>query len=97
MANNNCDMWSVGMIVLEVYLSLYVHKKDCKEMVHNLYLNKLSYQSRCILLNQVLDNKKNPIICSLIKEMLKDASGDKKVIDEKTAYEDTLMSQSPCR
>lgn len=49
--NDSCDIYSLGIIILEIYLSLYVHKRDCKEMVHNLYLNKLSYQSRCILLN----------------------------------------------
>jgi len=41
--NMNCDIWSLGIIVLEVYLSLFIQKKDCREMVHNLYLNKLSY------------------------------------------------------
>lgn len=73
--HDSFDIWSLGVILLEIYLSLYVHKRDCKEMVHNLYLNKLSYQSRCVLLNQVLDNKRNPIICSLIKEMLRDSAG----------------------
>ena len=88
------DVWALGIVILEVYLSLYVHKRDCKEMVHNLYLNKLSYQSRCVLLNQVLENRQNPIICGLIKEMLRDAPGQpedkeaspsepsRKVIDE---------------
>ena len=41
--NQNCDIWSLGIILLEVYLSLYIHKRDCKDMLHNLYLNKLSY------------------------------------------------------
>ena len=41
--NMNCDIWSLGIIILEVYLSIFVQKKDCREMVHNLYLNKLSY------------------------------------------------------
>ena len=74
--NQNCDIWSLGIIILEVYLSLYIHKRDCKDMVHNLYLNKLSYQSRCILINEILDNKRNPIICSLIKEMLRDSQNN---------------------
>ena len=43
LSNDSCDVYSLGIIILEVYLSLYVHKRDCKEMVHNLYLNKLSY------------------------------------------------------
>lgn len=73
-------------------------------MVHNLYLNKLSYQSRCILINEILDNKKNPIICSLIKEMLRDYQGntlaassaanpeDAKIIDEKTMYDELILN-----
>lgn len=100
--NQNCDIWSLGIIILEVYLSLYIHKRDCKDMVHNLYLNKLSYQSRCILINEILDNKKNPIICSLIKEMLRDSQGtqntaanspeDTKIIDEKTMYDELILN-----
>ena len=70
--NTSCDIWSLGIILLEVFLSLYMHKKDCREMVHNLYLNKMTYQSRCIILNEILEHKKNPIFCSLIKEMLRD-------------------------
>lgn len=73
MSNLSCDIWSLGIIVLETYLSLYIHKKDCREMVHNMYLNKMNYQSRCIIVNEVLDNKRNPVICSLVKEMLRDA------------------------
>lgn len=49
--SDSCDVYSLGIVILEFYLSIYVHKRDCKEMVHNLYLNKLSYQSRCILVN----------------------------------------------
>ena len=41
--NQSSDIWSLGIIILEVFLSLFIHKKDCREMVHNLYLNKLSY------------------------------------------------------
>ena len=72
-------------------------------MVHNLYLNKLSYQSRCILINEILDNKRNPIICSLIKEMLRDSQGnaaatansqeDAHIIDEKTMYDELILNQ----
>lgn len=99
--NHNCDTWALGIIILEVYLSLYIHKRDCKDMVHNLYLNKLSYQSRCILINEILDNKKNPIICSLIKEMLRDSQGsaaasgsgeDARIIDEKTMYDELILN-----
>jgi hypothetical protein len=67
-------------------------------MVHNLYLNKLSYQSRCILINEIIDNKKNPIICSLIKEMLRDSEtiikqGESlKIIDEKTMYDEIILN-----
>ena len=43
LTNENADVWSLGIIVLEVFLSLFVQNKDCREMVHNLYLNKLSY------------------------------------------------------
>jgi serine/threonine protein kinase len=71
--NPSSDIWSLGIIILEIYLSLFIHKKDCREMVHNLYLNKLTYQSRCIIINEILDNSKNPIFCSLIKEMLRDS------------------------
>ena len=99
LSNDSCDVYSLGIIILEVYLSLYVHKRDCKEMVHNLYLNKLTYQSRCILLNQILDNKANPIICQLIKEMLKDCTPinpgtdtRRKVVDEKGIYDEMLAS-----
>ena len=42
-------------------------------MVHNLYLNKLSYQSRCSILNELLDSKKNHVICDLLKDMLRDS------------------------
>ena len=41
--NVSSDVWSLGIILLEVFLSLYMHKKDCREMVHNLYLNKMTY------------------------------------------------------
>ena len=41
--NFNCDIYSLGIIIIEIYLSLYIYKKDCKDMVHNLYLNRLSY------------------------------------------------------
>jgi len=102
LSNHNCDTWALGIIILEVYLSLYIHKRDCKDMVHNLYLNKLSYQSRCILINEILDNKKNPIICSLIKEMLRDCHGsagaapgsaeDARIIDEKTMYDELILN-----
>lgn len=69
-------------------------------MVHNLYLNKLSYQSRCILINEIIDNKKNPIICSLIKEMLRDSESQAKqseqqglkIIDEKTMYDELILN-----
>jgi hypothetical protein len=40
---HNCDIWSLGITILEMYLSLYIMKKDAREMVHNMYLNKLSY------------------------------------------------------
>lgn len=41
-------------------------------MVHNLYMNKLSYQSRVSILNELLDIKQNPVICELLHEMLRD-------------------------
>jgi len=74
--NQSSDIWSLGIVILEIYLSLFIHKKDCREMVHNLYLNKLTYQSRCIIINEILDNSKNPIFCSLIKEMLRDCESE---------------------
>ena len=55
--NENCDIWSLGIIILEVFLSLFVLNKDCRETVHNLYLNKLSYQSRCSIVNELLDSR----------------------------------------
>ena len=70
----NSDVWSLAIVILELYLSLFVCKKDCREMVHNLYLNKLSYQSRCSIINEMLDAKKNPILCQLLQEMLRDSN-----------------------
>lgn len=73
LSNSNCDIWSLGITILEIFLSMFVQKKDCREMVHNLYLNKLSYQSRCSILNELLDSKKNQVICDLLKDMLRDS------------------------
>lgn len=56
-SNPNSDVWSLGIIILELYLSLYVMKKDCREMVHNLYLNKMTFQSRCSIINELIDSK----------------------------------------
>jgi len=55
--NNNYDIWSLGIIILEFYLSVFIYKKDCREMVHNLYLNRMNYTSRCIILNEILEHK----------------------------------------
>lgn len=77
LSNTNSDIWSLGIVILEIYLSLFVMKKDAREMVHNLYLNKLSYQSRCSILNELLDSKANPVICELLFQMLKDHDMDR--------------------
>ena len=65
--HDNCDVWSLGICVLEIYLSLYVLKKDARDMVHNMYLNKMSYQSRCQVLNELLDGKSHPVIMDLFQ------------------------------
>ena len=95
LTNHNSDIWSLGIIILEVFLSLYIHKKDCREMVHNLYLNKLTYSSRCIIINEIIGQDKNPVICSLIKEMLRDEqpNPDCGSLDdvEPTIYQDLLQ------
>ena len=94
--NQSSDIWSLGIVILEIYLSLFIHKKDCREMVHNLYLNKLSYQSRCIIINEILDNNKNPIFCSLMKEMLRDCEPEVDdpmmpvLEDDASLYEDLI-------
>jgi hypothetical protein len=80
--NQNCDIWNLGIIILEIYLSLYVMKKDCREMVHNLYLNKMSYQSRCTIITQLLDSQKNSVICELLFMMLKDHNQDRPTADQ---------------
>lgn len=41
-------------------------------MVHNLYLNKLSYQSRCSIINELLVGKQHQVMCDLLKDLLKD-------------------------
>jgi serine/threonine protein kinase len=96
LSNHSSDIWSLGIILLEIFLSLYMHKKDCREMVHNLYLNKMTYQSRCIILNEILEHKKNPIFCSLIKEMLRDEAqmADSEYFFEEENFYEELVSKT---